>query len=223
LVHICQRNDHVLAPTTIVSDFESALAGAVSQQWPNALHHGCYFHFTQAVWRKVQEHGITALYNNNDEARNCVRKLLAMAFLPIPIIRNNFQLLSNASPQALQPLFEYFNAQWLTRIPLSRWNVFDADNRTNNHVEGWNRRFNASVRRHHTNIWHFLRCLKDEHSANEMAINQFIAGQIIAGPRNTQYLAIDRRIARLKQRFEDGIINTDVYWQGMAHLVGSKQ
>ena len=30
-------------------------------------------------------------------------------------------------------------------------------------------------------------------------------------------------IARLKQRFQDGIINTYVYWQGMAHLVGSKQ
>ena len=40
----------VFNPQTIISDFESALIPTIRQQFPNTLHHGCYFHHTQALW-----------------------------------------------------------------------------------------------------------------------------------------------------------------------------
>jgi MULE transposase domain len=36
-----------LAPTTIISDFESGLIPAVRDEFPNAHHQGCHFHYTQ--------------------------------------------------------------------------------------------------------------------------------------------------------------------------------
>ena len=37
----------VLAPKVIMSDFESGMIAAVRDEFPNAHHQGCYFHFTQ--------------------------------------------------------------------------------------------------------------------------------------------------------------------------------
>lgn len=36
-----------LAPSTFMSDFESGIIAAVRDEFPNAHHQGCYFHFTQ--------------------------------------------------------------------------------------------------------------------------------------------------------------------------------
>ena len=43
---------------TVVLDFEAALWKAMRKVFPQAGLRGCYFHFTQAVWRKIQLHGI---------------------------------------------------------------------------------------------------------------------------------------------------------------------
>jgi hypothetical protein len=37
----------VFKPDIILSDFETGLIAAVRDEFPNANHHGCYFHFTQ--------------------------------------------------------------------------------------------------------------------------------------------------------------------------------
>ena len=40
-------------PLVIVSDFELAMVQASTMSFPNSYHHGCYYHFKQAIWRKV--------------------------------------------------------------------------------------------------------------------------------------------------------------------------
>ena len=53
-----------LVPTnqlsTIVMDFEASFWRSVKKLRPDVMQRGCFFHYTQAVWRKVQELG--ALY-----------------------------------------------------------------------------------------------------------------------------------------------------------------
>lgn len=50
----------------VVADFESAL-------WL----HGCLFHWTQAVWRKVQEIGLGTAYKNDDAVHKYIKKIMA--------------------------------------------------------------------------------------------------------------------------------------------------
>ncbi|KRX44858.1 hypothetical protein T09_1751, partial [Trichinella sp. T9] len=45
---------------------------------------GCYFHFCQAVHRKVGELGLKTQYRQHEETRRKIRMLLATAFLPVP-------------------------------------------------------------------------------------------------------------------------------------------
>ena len=35
----------------IVSDYEAAIIAAADRIWPGVDIHGCYFHFTQAIWK----------------------------------------------------------------------------------------------------------------------------------------------------------------------------
>ena len=46
----------------IVADFEAAVWRAVADDHPHIQMRGCYFHFSQAVWRKVQEIGIEFIF-----------------------------------------------------------------------------------------------------------------------------------------------------------------
>lgn len=44
---------YTLDPFVTVSDFEIAMIQAASINFPNSSHQGCYYHFMQAIWRKV--------------------------------------------------------------------------------------------------------------------------------------------------------------------------
>jgi hypothetical protein len=146
-----------LQPTTIMSDFETGLIAAVATEFPNTHHQGCYFHFTQAIWRHMQSLGLTALYIGNDAVKAHIRRLMALGFAPLLLVRTAFTQLEVQSPNAaLQPLFAYFRQQWLTTVPPKYWNVQNIDIRTNNDCEGWHHRFNMLVNKHHPNIWLYL-------------------------------------------------------------------
>ena len=42
-----------LDPLVVVSDFELAMVQAAAMSFSNSHHRGCYYHFMQAIWRKV--------------------------------------------------------------------------------------------------------------------------------------------------------------------------
>jgi hypothetical protein len=63
-----QRNK-VFAPMEVMSDFETGLIPAVATAFPTALHKGCYFHFTQAIFRNVQQLGLAPAYMAQDNIR----------------------------------------------------------------------------------------------------------------------------------------------------------
>ncbi|KRZ05321.1 PiggyBac transposable element-derived protein 3 [Trichinella zimbabwensis] len=73
-----------LNPDTIICDFETALIPAIRGYFPNTRVQGCYFHFCQAVHRKVGELGLKTRYRQHEETKRKIRMLLATAFLPVP-------------------------------------------------------------------------------------------------------------------------------------------
>lgn len=51
---IMQKTGMALSPAIIMSDFESGLQPAVREEFPQTSHKGCFFHYTQAIYRFVQ-------------------------------------------------------------------------------------------------------------------------------------------------------------------------
>ena len=50
-----QQRGLVFNPTAVMSDFEQAIIQATELSLPTTTHRGCFFHFGQAILRKVQK------------------------------------------------------------------------------------------------------------------------------------------------------------------------
>ena len=60
-----KKQNSYLDPTEVVVDFEKASINAFLTVFPKVQVRGCFFHFAQANWRKVQELGLAPLYNSD--------------------------------------------------------------------------------------------------------------------------------------------------------------
>ena len=59
-----------LAPRTVICDFEMALITALRTELPDTNVRGCYFHFCQALWRKIQALGLATAYKQSENCKN---------------------------------------------------------------------------------------------------------------------------------------------------------
>ena len=55
--------------STITADFEAAMWKATNDILPDVIMHGCVFHFTQAIWRRIQQLGLQVSYNKQSTFR----------------------------------------------------------------------------------------------------------------------------------------------------------
>ena len=75
-----------LLPSTIVKtvtlDFKAAMWLALTSVLPQVKLLGCYFHWSQAILRKVQELGLQTAYNTDDNTYKFIQMLLSLPYLP---------------------------------------------------------------------------------------------------------------------------------------------
>lgn len=177
-------------PSSIMMDFEKAAINAVQDVYPNANIQGCLYHLSQNIYRKVQSLGLQEKYQTDAEFSLLMRMIPALAFVPIDEIINVFEELQEAmSPEGI-PVLDYFEDSYIGRkrrrnravplFPHEIWNVNErvVGNlpRTNNTVEGWNRKMQAAVSCHHPNIWRFINVLRKEYALNQNVIDQALGG-----------------------------------------------
>src|ERR1700684_1851902 len=72
--------------------------------------------------------------------------------------------------------------------------------RTNNKVEGWNRRFSSLIGADHPSLWKFIDKLRQEQSYNEFRLHQAAAG-IPPPPKRIKYRDLDARLATTVSKF----------------------
>jgi hypothetical protein len=71
------------------------------------------FHFGQCIWRQVQSLGLKKKYQE-DKPFNCkVRKLLALAFVPILDVIKAFELVADDFDDDAEDLLDYFEKTWI--------------------------------------------------------------------------------------------------------------
>ena len=138
-----------LQPSYVVCDFEMSIKIAVENELPNAEVNACYFHFAQSLWRRIQAVGLVSAYRQHRSVRMALRKITALAFLPVLLVRQNlntfltsrqWQRVRQRYP-AVDDLMNYFQRTYMNangNFSPTLWNVYDRSisTRTNNVMEG---------------------------------------------------------------------------------------
>ena len=123
---------------------------AIPLVFPSMAILGCYFHWAQAVWSKVQEYGLQHPYATDDKTDKFICKLLSLPYLlPEHIITIFNALRQKAATEPLRKLTDYIYNTWInsTIWPVTSWSVFEGYTRTNNDVEGWHCRLNKKAKK----------------------------------------------------------------------------
>lgn len=193
-------------PESMNIDYELAAITAIQEVFPNIKIQGCFFHFGQCLWRKVQEIGLSEAYKNNDEVRHSVRMCGALPFLKLEDIDDGWVHIHSNSPvnDKLEEFFDYFIEQWLENphLPREIWNCYKRRHRTNNAVEGWNYRLNNNAGRPHPHIRDLILILKEEAQKADGKIRQ-LELNLEGTKRRKKYRKMDDRIWRSTTRYEN--------------------
>jgi hypothetical protein len=156
--HVCEKIRTLCRrrwiPQYVICDFELALITAAESEFIGCRVRGCYFHFSQSLWRKVQALGLVSAYRSNsrdgNKLKKCIQLIMAIGFLPTVAVRTSFDnLVASTRVRRLLITFprlaafvQYVYAVYVGpnatfRPPM--WNVYsrNMDLRTNNSVEGY--------------------------------------------------------------------------------------
>ena len=224
LKEACWNSNFQMNPKKIMSDFESSLIPSIAIQFPGSKHKGYFYHFSQAIWRKVQSLGYQTEYLHNDQIRVFIREMMALAFIPEWEVSIGFQSLCTDTPEDLNvgEFTDYMDRTWINgTFKPELWNVFDSNGpRTNNHLEGWHNRLNSFLGRRHPNIYQLMEFITKEQAVIDIEILQ-LQSDALAPPKK-MYIALECRIENLRQKYMSGELDMDEYLLRIANNLGNR-
>ncbi|KAF7637780.1 MULE domain-containing protein [Meloidogyne graminicola] len=205
-------------PKMINIDFEKGEEQAFRELIPSAMLHGCYFHYKQAIWRKIQALGWQAKYQDEAEEgfRNQLKMFAALTFVDEAHVRDWFRQLAHifldvyGNADADSPFVAfivYMERTWIgselipARFPISMWNnrniTLDQMPRTTNDAESWHNVFSSIFHRHSPNPYNLLRALLDEQVRVDARAVRILSGEVIPQFSRPEYARANARLLNI--------------------------
>jgi len=76
----------------VIADYEDSPTAALRQVFGDQIMaSGCWFHYAQAVMKRLKEIGLTAAYRNEEDTQVVFRCLMALPLLPVVDIVPGFE------------------------------------------------------------------------------------------------------------------------------------
>lgn len=183
---------------------------------------GCFFHYCQAIWRKVQALGLATTYQSDPDLYRFVRRAAALPLAPVALVEDAWLHALADSPDTTKArLFaDYVTETWIEgHFEQHMWNHFDTDGaRTTNHLEGWHSKLNRIVKKSHPNLFEFILVIQVEQSVNEIKLLQ-IEGGAARPIKKRKYRRLEEKISDLKQKFSAGHTTMMRYLDSVSYLI----
>ena len=137
-----------------------------------------FFHYTQAVYRKVVDVGLRNDYVSSEGdplIKTLVHRISALPLVPIEQLDDLWLIIESEKPEnneKVEELLNYYIETWLDDLTprFSRyiWNHWtNTDRRTTNDLEGWHYALNKAAGRNHPSIFEFIVILQKERTKIE--------------------------------------------------------
>lgn len=118
-----ENNIFNLAPKSFNTDYECGMQNALKRIYPNAQLVGCWFHYCQAVRRKIVQRfkNLQTYIKTSNQANAMYHKFLSLPLLPHYLIQNSFEqlkLMINIfdKDQHFDQFVAYFEKQWIKKV-----------------------------------------------------------------------------------------------------------
>ena len=191
-------------------DYEGAARNAINQVFPDKTTKGCFFHYTQCLWRKVQQIGLVTDYNTGEgPVRDMVRRTAGLPLLKPQDVQVGFESASAIVNEMTEhqiiahKMNEYCEYVWTTWIgpnalfPQEMWTRYNVPGpRTNNHLEGWHNSLKSAIRRHKPHIYTFIEAIKVEQTSTNLKLQQLQTGGIVS-QKKTVYINLENKIQQM--------------------------
>ncbi|KAL8564572.1 hypothetical protein ACOMHN_032128 [Nucella lapillus] len=174
---------------------------------------GCFFHYTQSVWRKVQNLHLAIEYNENRELKTFVRRLAVLPLVPIEDVDEAWMLVHGEAPEipGVTILCDYMVKTWVDdQRPLfhrEAWSHFasleEESVRTNNNLESFHSAFAKSFLSPHPNIFSLVTALKKKQKETAIAVHRLNFGHP-PPPKLQAFKLKEDRIMRIKTQLQNG-------------------
>ena len=82
--------------------------------------HGCFFHLSQSILRRLQNLSLISRYRNDEDFFIDVKKIMALALLPIDSVIDGFETLQEQLSEDHEELLAYFENSYIGRIKLGK-------------------------------------------------------------------------------------------------------
>ena len=190
----------------IVAEYEAAIWRASQKIFENVENRGCTFHWSQAVWRIIQNVGLSSQHKDDNATHKLCRRLMALPLLPADHIRDVFSILRvHANTSKLMEVFEYLSKTWIesTLWTPSTWSAYQIPVRTNNNVEGWHHRLNQKARKSHLGLYLLIRLLHDEAECVDLDVRLLSDCKLMKRVRRP-YSKLQQQLRESWKEFEDG-------------------
>ncbi len=218
-----------LDPESLMGDFELASRNAMQSAFPQAVLSGCHFHFSQALWKKLQKLGLVQIYKQDLSIKKHVKLLMALPFLPANLINpmaqtlfsQEFDHLTAQQKSGFRKFHSYIKRFWLETITPEKISVFDLSRSTNNDCESFHSRLKAKIKTHRPNIWSFLGHLNNIMHDTDLDIERLHNGLQLGRPKSRATLKNMEKRMSLKEKLSNDEINPQNYLTAVAHTFDS--
>ncbi len=211
-------------PTFAISDFEKASRLAFKDVWVEARQVGCYFHFSNSVYRNIQKKGLLNLYKQNKHFKKWAKALMAVPLLRADdIVPTVEELLAQNLdvPADQMPLIEsfkrYYRRQWLNNETPQDLSVYEENIKTNNGSESNHAQFKRIIKSHRPNLWAFHVALNNIMADSSIDLERVANGTPVASRPKPSFVRNEQCRANAKIRLEAGEYNPMAYLYCVSH------
>uniref|UniRef100_A0A0A9YET0 Mitochondrial ubiquitin ligase activator of nfkb 1-A n=1 Tax=Lygus hesperus TaxID=30085 RepID=A0A0A9YET0_LYGHE len=215
-----------LRPAKVITDFESSLRSALRNKLPDAVLKGCWFHYAQAIIRKVRSSGYSPLLGENCEFKNGIQVIIALPLLPVDDIRAGLQyantyLMENGLEEPARKLIPYIQREWIEKVTPSVMSVFGETNRTNNGQESYHAGLLRYFKKPHPGVWEFIDGIIHIAKVAVLESERQVEGHQVSFKQRNKWASLDEKIIRGGQHYTAKKITMEQYLKKCAHFFSS--